>query len=100
MLGNATKEMLILQQKRILINHVEKNANRPLADFQVVSSVAFEGLRSDYLKLCGGHEGGLAIVYDKHGMGKSRALQGVARAKSVQQPHRFLVINSFDSAKT
>jgi hypothetical protein len=82
------------------MNHVQKNANRPVVDYNVVSSVAFEGLRSDYLKLCGGHEGGLAIVYDKHGMGKSCALQGVARAKSLQQPHRFLVIHILQSTNT
>jgi hypothetical protein len=72
---------------------VQKEANRPCIEIQVESTVAMEGLRRDYLRICSGDVGGLVIVYDKKGMGKSSALQGVARAKSVQQPHRFLVIN-------
>jgi hypothetical protein len=43
--------------------------------------------------MCSGDLGVLVIVYEKRGMGKSHALQGVSRAKSAQQPHRFLIIN-------
>lgn len=62
-------------------------------DYDIVSSVASEGLRRDYESICVGYEGGLQVVYDHAGTGKSRALQAVARAKSEMQPPRFLVIN-------
>lgn len=65
---------------------MEKDANRPpVDDHKIVSSVALEGLRRDYRLMCTGYYGGLHIVYDKQGTGKSSALQAVA--------DRFLVIN-------
>jgi hypothetical protein len=103
MVGNTgtQRPIVALSQKNILMHNVYKNANRgEVMDYDVVSSVAFEGLRRDYLRLCCWQEGGLAIVYEKHGMGKSHALQGVARVKSMLQPHRFLVINILHSTKT
>lgn len=97
-----TTDAKALLQKKKLILLVEVDASQPVArDFQVVPSVAFEGLRHDYMRLCRGEEGGLHIVYDGRGMGKSRALQGVARAKSrICEPRRFLIINILDSGLT
>jgi hypothetical protein len=100
MVGNFSTQIVALQQKKSLVQYVQKQANRPVKDYSIVPSVAFEGLRRDYLLLCSGDEGGLQIVYDRLGMGKTRALQGVARAKSLQQPHRFLVINISYSTMT
>jgi hypothetical protein len=100
MIGNLNTQIVAHQQKRSLMQFVQKQANRPFMEYSVAPSVAFEGLRRDYLTLCNGDTGGLQIVYDKQGMGKSCALQGVARAKSLQQPHRFLVINISISTKT
>lgn len=65
---------------------------------QVVPSVAYRGLQKDYNVMCKGFAGGLLIVYDGEGKGKSFALQGVSRFKSCLQPHRFLVINQKGSA--
>jgi hypothetical protein len=51
-------------------------------DFKIVASVALEALLHDYSRMCSSGTGGRLIVYDRPGMGKSVALQGVARAKS------------------
>jgi hypothetical protein len=91
--SNLTNKEVVQLKKTNLMRVVQKDANRPHIEIQVESTVAMEGLREDYLSMCSDSMGGLLIVYDKKGMGKSHALQGVARAKSAQQPHRFLVIN-------
>lgn len=96
--ANATatrlREKALNGHKAQLTNWVKTAANRPLVNYDcVVDSVAFQGLQSDYLSLCAGYQGGLLIVYDHMGTGKSFALQAVARAKSRVQPDRFLVIN-------
>jgi hypothetical protein len=81
-------------QKKNLVKIVQSDANRPKRELcNFVSSAAFEGLRDDYTRMCDAPEGGLLIVYDKQGTGKSYALQAVARAQSAMQPPRFLVIN-------
>jgi hypothetical protein len=98
--GNFSNYMVALKQKKSLVQYVQNDANRPVKEYSIAPSVAFEGLRRDYLLLCSGDGGGLQIVYDRLGMGKTCALQGVARAKSVQQPHRFLVINILSSTMT
>jgi hypothetical protein len=77
-------EEVVHQAKQNLMRVVQKEANRPHIQFRVESTVAMEGLRRDYLSMCSDSMGGLLIVYDKKGMGKSHALQGVARAKSAQ----------------
>ena len=102
LVGNITTDAVAMTQKNALMRLVREDASRPkAANFQVVSSVAYEGLRHDYMRLCRGDMGGLQIVYDGRGMGKSRALQGVARAKSsICEPSRFLVINILDSGLT
>lgn len=81
-------------KKKNLANWVHSDANRPERELgKIVSSAAFEGLRRDYERMCDAPNGGLLIVYDKQGTGKSCAMQAVARAQSVMQPRRFLVIN-------
>ena len=81
-------------KKKDLVRIVESDANRPKRDLgKIVSSAAFEGLRTDYTRMCHAPNGGLLIVYDKQGTGKSYALQAVAREQSRMQPPRFLVIN-------
>jgi hypothetical protein len=80
--------------KEQLKHWVSKEANRPPKIFErVVDSVAFRGLLNDYSVMCQGYQGGLMIVYDRSGSGKSFALQAVARTKSTRQADRFLVIN-------
>ena len=81
-------------KKNGLAEIVRKEANRPVSAIKhIVSSAPYEGLRKDYIRMCTGTKGGLVIVYDEQGTGKSYALQAVARAKSSIQPGRFLVIN-------
>lgn len=81
-------------KKNRLAEIVRREANRPVSAIEhIVSSAPYEGLRKDYIRMCTGTTGGLVVVYDKPGTGKSYALQAVARAKSSIQPGRFLVIN-------
>ena len=85
-----------LQSKtKQLAQWVQTDANRPVLhdDTKIISSVACEGPRRDYMQMCMGYNGGLHIVYDEMGTGKSCALQAVARAKSSNQPDRFLLLN-------
>jgi hypothetical protein len=84
-----------LQQKKDnLVKTVHSIAVLPSRKVdKFVSSAAFVGLRDDYIRMCHATVGGLLIVYDKQGTGKSYALQAVARGASVMQPPRFLVIN-------
>jgi hypothetical protein len=93
----ATKRLrrkVLLQNKNNLQDWVTSDANRPVNKYEkVFASVAYEGLRRDYMRLCTSTEGGLVIVYDEEGTGKSYALQAVARAQSAVQPRRFLCIN-------
>lgn len=85
---------VLLQHQKNLLDWVTRDANRPVKKYQkVLASVAYEGLRRDYMRFCASTEGGLAIVYDEEGTGKSYALQAVARAQSAVQPRRFLCIN-------
>lgn len=85
----------LLKQKKKLVEDVSLRANMPSGIYhrQIVSSALFEGLRKNYINVCKGYVGGLLIVYDKQGTGKSYALQAVARAQSSIQPPRFLCIN-------
>lgn len=88
------RSLWLEQKKKNLVRIVESDANRPKRDLgNIISSTAFEGLRRDYTRMCDAPNGGLLIVYDKLGTGKSCALQAVARAQSQMQPPRFLVIN-------
>ena len=88
------RRKVLLQNKKNLQDWVTRDANRPVNKYQkVLASVAYEGLRRDYMWFCTYTEGGLAIVYDQEGTGKSYALQAVARAQSAAQPRRFLCIN-------
>jgi hypothetical protein len=85
---------VLLKTKKNLQDWVTSDANRPVNKYEkVFASVAYEGLRRDYMRLCTSTEGGLDIVYDEEGTGKSYALQAVARAQSAVQPRRFLCIN-------
>lgn len=84
---------MLKKSKERLFKIVTEDANRPPVEFHVVASTAFLDLHRDYILRCMAGIGGLVIVYDKQGTGKSRALQAVAREQSTLQPHRFLVIN-------
>lgn len=83
-MANATairlRTQVLDRQKAQLINWVKTDANRPIYEKYdgVVDSVAFQGLQNDYLTMCTGYQGGLLIVYDRSGTGKSHALQAVA----------------------
>lgn len=92
--GEADK--LVLQQRtNKLSKTVQYGANLPSAvGMDIVPSAAMDGLRLDYLRHCTIEhpKGGLNIVYEGKGMGKSHALQGVAREKSLVQPPRFLTL--------
>ena len=87
--------------KEKLFKAVTDAANRPeeRTEYEVVApSPAYEALQSDYRSQCDDlNHGGLSIVYSGEGAGKSYAMQAVARAKSVMQPRRFLVLNQFGS---
>jgi hypothetical protein len=84
----------LLSKKKELMKWVQTDANRPqIRHAEIVASVACEGLRRDYMRMCTNYDGGLQIVYDDKGKGNSCALQAVARAEWFTQPDRFLVIN-------
>lgn len=94
----TTRDAQLERRKKQLMGWVVTEANRPFLKInKIVPSVALEGLCKDYRKMCMGQTGGMKIVYDVWGTGKTYALQGVARAKSQQQPRRFLVINTVAS---
>lgn len=103
-MGVASTEMraqALAHKKKRLYGMVANEANLPPRRKEyarVVPSVAYRGLQRDYNVMCKGFTGGLLIVYDQEGKGKSFAMQGVARFKSDLQPHRFLVINQKGSA--
>ena len=93
-LTRRAREAQLTRLGEQLMGWVETDANRPKMNYRdLVPSIASEGLRKNYEANCRGVEGSLQIVYDRQGTGKSRALQLVARAKSIMQPSRFLVVN-------
>lgn len=94
--GRTWREQSVYDHGKQLMKWVENSPNRmPNLQYDsVVYSKAIEGLRQDYMDICQGSANGrMLIVYDGQDKGKSYAMQAVARAKSLSQPDRFLMIN-------
>lgn len=94
--GRSLREQSVYDHGKQLMKWVESSPSRmPNMQYDnVVFSKAVEGLQQDYMDICQGSTNGrMLIVYDGQDKGKSYAMQGVARAKSLIQPHRFLTIN-------
>lgn len=95
---NSLDALLSGRQKNVK-NMVEVSAVRPIAaasppGYQVIDTAAVKGIRDEYLGMCVKRMGGLKVVYDDMGMGKSTAVAAVARGfKWFGQPNRFLHIS-------
>lgn len=100
MADKSGTQLAVFKRKEALKLTIHFHANQSAPDCEVVSSLAFEALCGDHLRFCSGRQGGLSIVCNRHGTGKSHALQGAAWAKSLQQPGCFLTINILSSAMT
>ena len=93
-LADGEDNIVLEQQTKRIADWVVNHANRcGMEHRDIVPSLVLDGLHDDYMTLCKGSEGGLLIVHDHWGTGKSHGLQGGARRKSDMQPRRFLTIN-------